>query len=80
MASKPISALMKKLGVNYGPCATEDSDNCYWDGGANGKGTPFVAHQGKVHYVQQPYGSNPPSGNPGAKKNLDPRMPATSPK
>ena len=33
------------------PCATEDSDNCYWDGGENGKGNAFVVIDGKVFYL-----------------------------
>lgn len=37
-------------GINA--CATEDSDNCYWDAGAagNGVGQSFVAWDGQVYY------------------------------
>jgi len=34
------------------PCASEDSDNCYWDASerGNGQGTDFVALNGMVYY------------------------------
>lgn len=31
-------------------CVTEDSDNCYWDGGKNGKGKRFVTIDGVTYY------------------------------
>lgn len=34
-------------------CPTEDSDNCYWDGGANGEGDQFWVQNGEVHYVNR---------------------------
>lgn len=30
-------------------CQTEDSVNCYWDGGSNGVGAKFLDLQGEVH-------------------------------
>lgn len=36
------------------PCATEDSDNCYWDGGANGDGRSFVTLHGVTYYQDVP--------------------------
>lgn len=35
------------------PCATEDSDNCYWDAleRGNGQGTSFVSYKGKWYYM-----------------------------
>lgn len=30
-------------------CETEDSVNCYWDGGSNGQGLKFIDLQGEVH-------------------------------
>jgi uncharacterized membrane protein len=35
-------------------CATEDSDNCYWDGGANGEGRSFVTLDGTTYYQDVP--------------------------
>ena len=34
------------------PCATEDSDNCYWNAETmgNGKGQSFIVINGKVTY------------------------------
>lgn len=28
---------------NWPPCETEDSNECYWDGGPNNKGTHYIA-------------------------------------
>ena len=33
------------------PCATEDSDNCWWDGGENGEGLSFVVIDGEITYL-----------------------------
>lgn len=38
-------------GYTFPPCATEDSDNCYWDGGSNGQGRKFVSINGEVSYL-----------------------------
>jgi hypothetical protein len=33
------------------PCPTEDSDNCYWDGGANGLGRSFYTEDGQTVWL-----------------------------
>lgn len=35
------------------PCATEDSENCFWDAmeRGNGQGTSFVSYKGKWYYM-----------------------------
>lgn len=33
------------------PCATEDSDGCYWTGGENGEGRTFLVVAGIVYYL-----------------------------
>lgn len=35
------------------PCASEDSDNCYWDAATrgNGRGTSFVVIRGQYFYA-----------------------------
>lgn len=39
--------------TNLEPCATEDSDNCYWDAElqGNGEGRSFVTIDGHVYYL-----------------------------
>lgn len=32
-------------------CPTEDSDNCWWDGGENGKGLKFIVVDGEITYL-----------------------------
>lgn len=32
-------------------CVTEDSANCYWDGGENGQGWRFVDVDGSTYYL-----------------------------
>lgn len=34
----------------YPECKTEDSSNCYWDGGKNGEGEKFWDIDGVIYY------------------------------
>ena len=45
-----MSLLLIILAMFLPPCATEDSDNCYWDASTrgNGKGSSFVVIEGIV--------------------------------
>lgn len=40
--------------ITLGECATEDSDNCYWDASShgNGEGTSFVNIDGVTYYPE----------------------------
>lgn len=41
----------KPDGYTLPPCPTEDSDNCYWNGGSNGQGHRFISVNGEVIYL-----------------------------
>lgn len=44
------SLLFALLVVMFPACETEDSTNCYWDGGHNNAGMPFVDINGQAIY------------------------------
>lgn len=41
----------KPEGYTLPPCQSEDSDNCYWNGGSNGQGHKFISINGEVIYL-----------------------------
>lgn len=49
-----MKILIMLISLYYPPCATEDSNNCYWDAQArgNGVGTSFVVIDNEVIRLQ----------------------------
>ena len=38
-----VLALLAIVLITLGPCESEDSVMCYWDGGTNGTGTSYIS-------------------------------------
>lgn len=49
-AAEKAKTMADRIGLPK--CATEDSDNCYWDGGENGKGKSFVSYRGTLTFFE----------------------------
>lgn len=51
----PVSAIESDFPAGFvlEPCPTEDSSDCYWDGGANGEGRAFIDLGGVPYYLPE---------------------------
>lgn len=55
VAPAPTVERAQAVAVELPACATEDSDNCYWDASSrgNGSGNSFVVRDGVVTFINR---------------------------